>query len=371
MADRPKMQVPEKYQGRKIYSISRLTSFHNCEYGYFLNYHLKKQGKPNIYSILGTKVHDILERLQISAITTEEAKKEFDNALFETTEILGYKFMSDKVRDNFITSIRHFFDYYKPIPAQKVLMEKEFFTDVAGTVLIGFIDVVALFQEPDGNGGLTTRIEVIDYKTSSKYASKDLDEHGMQLVLYAIALEQEFGVKVSKVKWNMLKYCTVRWQGATKPREAFYLRSEVVVKLRSELKKDLRKEGMTDAEIELLLAKAEETNDMKLLPQSVQDKYKITDGYVEYDLNDKTRKLLEDFVADTVKQIEAKNPNDINDWLPKDVSKDSFFCSTLCDHKASCEFYQRYVEQLKAESLGEQSSAVSPTFDEEMKRLFG
>jgi hypothetical protein len=143
------------------------------------------------------------------------------------------------------------------------------------------------------------------------------------------------------------------------------------VKLRSELKKDLRKEGMTDAEIELLLAKAEETNDMKLLPQSVQDKYKITDGYVEYDLNDKTRKLLEDFVADTVKQIEAKNPNDINDWLPKDVSKDSFFCSTLCDHKASCEFYQRYVEQLKAESLGEQSSAVSPTFDEEMKRLFG
>lgn len=370
MANRPERKVPEKFKGRKIYSISRLTSFMNCEYGYFLNYHLKKQGKPNIYSLLGTKVHEILERLQISEITKEEAKKEFDNALFEVTEIMGYKFMSDKVRDNFIKSIRHFFDYYKPIPASKVLMEKEFYTEVAGVVLVGFIDVVALFEDKDADGNITTRVEVVDYKTSSKYTSKDIDEHGLQLVLYAMALEQEFGVKISKIKWNMLKYCNVKWQGATKPREAFYLRSEVVSKLRTELKKDLRKEGMTDPEIELLLAKAEETNDMTILPKSIQGKYEITDGYIEYDYTAEKKTMLELFVASTVKEIEAKNPVDEKEWKAKDVAQDSFFCGTLCDFKTSCPFYSKYIEQLKAEAEGNKISAIS-NIDNEMKRLFG
>jgi RecB family exonuclease len=360
-----KREIPKRFVGRKIYSISRLTSYHNCQYSYYLNYNLKKKGKPNIYSLLGTKVHSILEDLQENKITREEGLSQFQVMLFEATSILGYSFPSDKVKENFTKCMEHFFKNYKPIVAESVLMEKEFYTEIAGVVLIGYIDVVARML--DGT------IEVIDYKTSSKYTGNDLKEHGLQLVLYALALEQEYGVKINKVKWNMLKYCTVRWQGATKPRESFYQRNEVVKKLRSEIKKDLRKLEYTDVEMDILLEKAELANDMSLFPQSIQDKYEITDGYVEYELNDETRKQLEDFVRDTVAEIESKNPIDETLWSHKDFSKDSFFCNILCDNKESCPFYAKYLEQLKTQEAGLISieNTTNNDMDEEMKKLFG
>lgn len=60
-------------------------------------------------------------------------------------------------------------------------------------------------------------VTVIDYKTSSKYSGQDLKKNANQLLLYAIALEQE-GYVVREVSWLMLKYCTVagKRNGSTK-----------------------------------------------------------------------------------------------------------------------------------------------------------
>lgn len=358
--------VPKKFKGRKIYSISRLSSFENCQYGYHLNYNLKKDGVQNIYAHLGTKVHDMLELMQFGKLKNEDALNQFRMAVFESTTVLGYKFPSDKVRDNFISCIEHFLTNYSPIPAKEFRSELEFFTEIEGHVLVGYIDGVILTN--DGT------IEVIDYKTSSKYTKQNLDEHGMQLVLYAMALEQEFGAKVEKVKWNMLKYCCVSWQGATKPRQSFCQRNEVVKAIRNEIKKDLRALGKNESEIELILDTAQAKNDMSMLPETIQNKYSISDGFVEYTLNDETREILRTFVRNTVAEIEGKNPNNDLDWKPKEISKNnSFFCSVLCDHKSNCYAYKEYMESLEVGS--EFAISVDGQSDNKdndiLKQLFG
>lgn len=339
-------KIPEKFKGRKIYSISRLQSFQTCEYGYHLNYNKRLRGKGNIYSLLGTCIHECMEEMQFGKMTKIEAMDKFHSKLFELTEVLGYKWISDKVKHNFVKSIEHCINNYNPIDCKVFKSELEFYTEVGGAVLIGYIDGIALNHDET--------LEVIDYKTSSKYAKKDIDEHGMQLVLYAMAIEQEYGATIHKVKWDMLKYCKVKWKGATKPfkeRERFCLRSEVVSKMRTEFKRGLRKLGKTELEIELLLEEAETKNDMSILPQKLTDQFKVENGYIEYDLNEKTRTLLQNFISETVKNIEAKNSNNDSDWKAIEITeKNNFFCSNLCNHKASCKAFKLFMDSISGDS---------------------
>ena len=221
---------------------------------------------------------------------------------------------------------------------KKVLLEKEFYCEINGNVLMGYIDAILLNH--DGT------IEVVDYKTSTKYSAKDLDEHGFQLVLYAMALEKEFGVPIKAVKWNMLKYCTIKFEGATKPRTMFSERNKFVEKLKSELLKDLRKCDYNEFQIETALERAIQENSMESLPKHIQDKYVIEDGFIEFPLDTRTRTMLVKFLTDTVSSIESMPKEQEDMWVAKDIEKEgSFFCGTLCGHNKSCKAYKDYLEK--------------------------
>jgi ATP-dependent helicase/DNAse subunit B len=332
--------VPIQYQGKTIYSISRLQSFLNCQFGYYLTYVKKIRGKDNIYNFLGQHIHSLIEQYQGGLLTNQQMVTSFENKLIEC-DILDLGFPTEKVKDNFITCITHFLTNYNVIDAKDVNLEKEFYTEIYNKnggepyIFMGFID--AIIYNHDGT------VEVIDYKTSTKYAKQDLDEHALQLLLYCYALEQE-GIKVDKVKWNMLKYCWIKWQGATKPREMFSLRSEIVKSLRSELTKDLRKLKKEDFEIELILDEAEQLNSFSTLPQSIQDKYIIADGYIEYPYDDSTKEMLIDFVNCTIPLIESKVIAGESEWKPLEITtKNNFFCSQLCGVSGSCPYYQEFI----------------------------
>ena len=54
---------------QELYSFSKLNSFHQCEYQYYLNYILKEKGKQNVYGHLGGVIHDLCEQLSKNEIT--------------------------------------------------------------------------------------------------------------------------------------------------------------------------------------------------------------------------------------------------------------------------------------------------------------
>jgi predicted DNA-binding transcriptional regulator len=346
--------IPEKYKGLPIYSISRLDNYRNCKQGYHLKYNLKKEGKQNVYSFLGTKIHELLELLQFGKISNEDALNKFRGAMFECFNIHGYNFASEKIKQNFEYCIEHCLKNYKPIPCTNFKSEMEFFTDIPyedrKIVLMGYIDGVILYENKDNDGNIISHtVEVVDYKTSSKYTGKDLDEHGKQLVLYAYALEKEYKISVSEVKWNMLKYCWISWDnilksGKTSHKQSFSARHEIVKTLYNELKKDLRTLSMSEIEIELILEKAVSENNMSLLPQSVQYKYSISDGFVSYPYTEQTKQELIDYIINIVNEIESKDKTIESEWTAKEITdKTSFFCNTLCDCKAHCQAYSNYL----------------------------
>ena len=257
-----------------VYSFSRLDTFNQCEYQYYLNYVLKVPSPDNIYSVLGTTVHDIFEAMQEGKMTRKEALDKFDTEL-ELYKILQFKFMSKQVETNYVNSINHAIYYFEPIHGDKCEVEKEVFINLDGFKLRGYIDLITF--NSDGS------VNIYDFKTSTKYSKDDLKKKARQLILYGIAMEQ-LGYKVNMIAWDMLKYCTVKGKRGNKTE----LRGNV---------------------------------DM------------VTDNqpcFITYPFDDETKQECIEWVKSTIRTIELKDAL-FGEW--KTNCESSFFCSNICGYE--------------------------------------
>ena len=258
------------------YSFSKLSCFETCKRQYFYNYILKTEQKDNIYTLLGSSIHDLVESLQQGEVTREVAIEKLETD-FELFDILGFKFPSEKTKENYQKSITHFFRNFEPVHNSEFEIEKEVGFDLEGRKFVGYVDLLL----HDSNGGVT----IVDYKTSSKYTGDKLIHASRQLILYGIALEH-MGYKVNGCKFNMLKYASVAGKnGRTK----------------TEQRCDL-----TDEPNEPL--------------------------YVSVPYNDYTKQEAVEWALDLIKQIESYTIFDTYE-----STFNSFYCNTLCSFCDSCD----------------------------------
>ena len=87
------------------YSFSRLKLFNECRHAYFLTYVLKVQKRVNIYSEIGTTIHEILENIQGGKeIPIEERIEMFEDKVDEC-EIFGISFVNDNIKEKYVLHV--------------------------------------------------------------------------------------------------------------------------------------------------------------------------------------------------------------------------------------------------------------------------
>lgn len=225
--------------------------------------------KDNIYSLMGSTVHELLEELQQEKITIDTAKATFKERL-KDAKIMGHKFMTDNTEKKFVNNIYGYFNKYSPIKDCEYFIEEYFETVIEGVIMRGYIDLYTI----DGEW-----IDVYDYKTSSKFSKKDLETKKLQLIIYAIALQEKYpDKKIRGLYFDMLKY-TFNERGTLKERQEYL------------------------------------DSDKKAL--------------VKIDYNDETIKQAKEFVRNTHKEIYS----DIF-YEPK---IEPFFCKNICSNYEFCE----------------------------------
>jgi hypothetical protein len=190
-------------------------------------------------------------------------------------------------------------------------------------------------------------IDIIDWKTSSKFSGKKLNEAGRQLLMYKLGIEDNTNFKVDKVMWFMIKYlyvCNMQKNGKVKRKMCN--RGKWVKEIRTQIEKELYKCNMDEFEVELLLDKAEEDNNLDCLPKEIQEKYWLEDCFVEYEITDEKIDEFKQYIINTVKEIESKDPNNPDEWKPVEIDKyNSFYCSTLCSHRKTCPTYKKFLDE--------------------------
>jgi ATP-dependent helicase/DNAse subunit B len=71
-----KQKLEELYkQGAKVFSFSKLGTFNNCEFEYYNSYVLKNRGINNIYTELGSCLHNNIEAIYDGTSDIEKFKE--------------------------------------------------------------------------------------------------------------------------------------------------------------------------------------------------------------------------------------------------------------------------------------------------------
>lgn len=275
-----------------LFSYSKLSSFQNCPYGYYLTYIQHIKGEDNVYGILGNVVHDMYELLTKDEITIEEAKEKFKQE-YELCKFLGLTFPTKMSEEKYVYDVEHSFDYFIK-PMGRLEQERYFQIELENKIFRGYIDLIIFDDE-------NKTIRVIDYKTSSRFSKKDLESHKVfQLILYSMYLEKEYPeYKILNPMFYMLKYVNViNEKGRTSVKEIYdvdELRYEVTSPLMVEVKYN---------------------NDMK-------------------------EKLI-NHIQNVTLDIAFNDEDEESDWYPtaEELRNNSFYCKNLCSHKKKCKFYK-------------------------------
>lgn len=351
-------KVRDKYGVDELYSWSKINTFMTSPYEFYLQYILKK--KPDrdncAYAPLGGSVHQVIEDYYSSKINYEDMVNNFEDAWLTAIEICDLKFdRNDEIKNNNIKKkykddLIYFFKHHKPLK-NKVELERFLAAKIGGYVLQGYAD--AITKDDEGN------FVIIDWKSSSKYSKKALEEHSGQLTVYVIALMQ-MGVPLNKIRaaFNFLKYCTVEYQqanGQTKTRDIE--RFELGEKLQTNISMWLKKLGYEE-QVDDYLKMVIDTNSLECLPEEVQKKYIINDCYCFIDLNEKLVDKWQKEIIATIRDIELRR-DDWNEthnekiwWDSEDsVKAQSYYFATLSGFSGALHKpYGEYLAKLEAQS---------------------
>lgn len=193
-----------------VWSFSRLSSYHQCPYGFYLKYIECNQGEPNFFGQYGSLIHTILEKYEKEELSLFEIsqyyEENFDRAV--TCDAPKNKYVD--IRQSYYEKGLEYLDNIDlMLDKYEILgVEKEVTFNIGGYEMIGYIDLLLRDKE-------TQEITVLDHKSGSiKFkkngeVSKTEYEHVLgfkrQLYLYSIAVIEEYKVKPRYLQWNLFK----------------------------------------------------------------------------------------------------------------------------------------------------------------------
>lgn len=346
--------IKKKYGVSRLWSWSRMNTYMTSKFEYLLKYILKSKEDrcDSCYTTLGTICHDTLEKFYEGKIQYEDMIDDYNDGFTTAITIADLKFnRSDEEKNKSIgekynENLIHFFNNHT-VYKNKLLVEKPIVVDIDGNVFVGYID--GMYKDDDGY------YRILDFKTSSIYTGKTLEENSGQLTIYAIGLNQ-MGVPFEKIKaeFNFLKYCTIKYEqknGAVKYRNVE--RCKIGESLQSNAKTWLKHFGYDADEY---LKEMLDTNSVDCLPDEVKEKYEIIDCHVEADLSPESVGKWFNLITDTLIDIELRE-KDYEEtkslqcfWDDEeDVKAQSYYFANLCSYSATKHLpYKAYLEKFEA-----------------------
>lgn len=351
--------IKKKYNVVRLWSWSRMNTYMTSKFEYFLKYILKSKEDrcDSCYTTLGTICHDTLDKFYEGQIEYDDMIDDYNDGFTTAIVIADLKFnrsdeeknksIGEKYNDNLV----HFFKNHT-VYKHKLLIEKPIVVNIDGNIFVGYID--ASYKDDDGY------YHIIDFKSSSIYTGKTLEENSGQLTIYAIGLNQ-MGIPLDKIKaeFNFLKYCTIKYEqknGAIKYRNIE--RCKIGDSLQSNAKTWLKHFGYEPDEY---LKEMLDTNGIDCLPDEVKEKYEITDCHVEVDLSENSIQKWNNLIVTTLKDIELRE-KDYEEtkaiecfWDDEEsVKAQSYYFANLCSYSATKHLpYKAYLDKFEAAKNGD------------------
>lgn len=185
------------------WSYSRVKTFYDCPYRWFLKYIYGCKEVPMFYSSYGSFMHKLLEQFYKGELTKEQMRTKF---LFDfKDEVKGERPQASTVQ-KYIQCGLDYLEQFQPLPYNMIAVEKKVEFEINGNFFVGFLDYLG---EKDG------KLYIVDHKsrdlkprskrTKPTVKDQELDEMLRQLYIYSAAIKQEYGVFPAALCFNCFK----------------------------------------------------------------------------------------------------------------------------------------------------------------------
>ena len=185
------------------WSYSRIGSYNNCPYKFYLEYIMGCKSEDMFYSSYGSFIHKLIEQYYNKEITKPEMLMKF---LTEFSSAVKGVRPSEKVVKNYIDAGREYLLGFKEFPYNMIAVEKRVDFKISEYKFVGYIDFLG---EKDGD------LYIVDNKSRSLKPrsgkaeptanDKEIDKMLRQLYIYSSAIFQEYGVYPKALCFNCFK----------------------------------------------------------------------------------------------------------------------------------------------------------------------
>ncbi|PWT33068.1 hypothetical protein DKZ28_11695 [Limosilactobacillus reuteri] len=305
-------KIQKKYGVDKIWSFSRVNSFHQCPWDFWSHYieHMKLDSS-NVYTDFGTFSHNNIQAGNTDLIDREEMINRWDKFVDDWSHNPNvHHFDSEKIKLGYINNLSHYYRNTELLwqeGAQNIKNELPVITLInhAKYVFVGYIDT----KYTDKNGNIV----LVDYKTSSKssFSKSKMPEKSEQLLLYALGVHQMTGVPLNKIKarFDMMKYVIVHYkQENGKWNTSVQERRMWVSKMSKKINTKLKKASVDPEKIDEMLTIASLNNNLDNLPEFIKEQFYITNYYIEIDISEESvNKVVEKISKECQEIVEFEN----------------------------------------------------------------
>lgn len=187
-----------------VWSYSRITSFLNCRWKFFMRYIRGWPETDQFYASYGSYIHKIIERFYRGELTKDEMPAEFLSGYKEN--VVGSRPPNASSASAIEKGLRYL-NNFEPFPYKMIDVEKEVWFDIDGIPFHGCIDYIG--EDEDG------QLVIVDNKSRDlkprsnrkkpTVKDRELDEMLKQLYIYAVAVKQIYGKYPAYLCFNCFK----------------------------------------------------------------------------------------------------------------------------------------------------------------------
>lgn len=280
---------------------------------------------------------------------------------------------NEAIADKYENCIRHFFRNHLLI---KFPHKVEHFITIKisdDIYMQAYVDMLYIEKYVE-DGEEKNKVHIVDWKTSTRYQGKKIDDECGQLVLYAEGIKQALAIPLEDIvcEWNFLKYVTVTYEQKNgKLKDRFIERNKIGESLVNTAKMWLKDAGYED-EIDKYIDEMVLNNNIDSLPKEVREKFVIKDCYVQVPLSEEKISDLKNDIMITVSEINLKTEeyektNDENIFWQDVTDADEFRLATLSGYSRKLHKpYDAYLKEKELFNKQEDDSDMDTTEEDDL-----
>lgn len=186
------------------WSYSRIKTFDDCPYRWYLKYLRGEAGAEMFFSSYGSFMHELIESYYKAGRSSSSIVTEY---LLHFREKVKGRAPSQKIFDNYFSDGLRYLQGIRPLPELRPLeVEKRVDFTVDGLPFVGYVDLLA--EDKDGLVVVDNKSRTLKPRSTRGKITKtdrELDEYLRQLYIYAEAVRQEYGKLPQKLCFNCFR----------------------------------------------------------------------------------------------------------------------------------------------------------------------